>query len=97
VNLTKPAATELRAPGVRVNALLPGFVGTDLVTAAVPEFEAALGLPAGGFDGLIAKKQGRYGTPEEIAEAAVFFHSDRSGFSIGSALVLDGGLDASLI
>lgn len=97
VNLTKTAATELRAQNVRVNALLPGFVGTDLVSAAKPGFEEALGLPAGGFDELIAAKQGRYGTPEEVAEAALFFASDRSGFCTGSGLVLDGGLDASLI
>lgn len=97
VNLTKTAATELRADGVRVNALLPGFVGTDLVTAVGPEFEKVLGLPAGGFDGLIEQKQGRYGTPNEVAEAAVFFASERSPFCTGSSLVLDGGLDASLL
>jgi NAD(P)-dependent dehydrogenase (short-subunit alcohol dehydrogenase family) len=97
VNLTKTAATELRPLNVRVNALLPGFVGTDLVTAARPGFEELLGLPAGGFDGLIEQKQGRYGTPEEVADAALFFASDRSGFCTGSGLVLDGGLDASLL
>jgi NAD(P)-dependent dehydrogenase (short-subunit alcohol dehydrogenase family) len=97
VNLTKTAATELRPYGVRVNALLPGFVGTDLVTAAAPRFEEILGLPAGGFDGLIAQKQGRYGTPGEVAEAALFFASSRSSFCTGSELILDGGLDASLL
>ena len=97
VNLTKTAATELRPYGVRVNALLPGFVGTDLVTAAAPGFEEILGLPAGGFDGLIAQKQGRYGTPGEVAEAALFFASSRSSFCTGSELILDGGLDASLL
>ncbi|ALE78792.1 oxidoreductase [Pseudonocardia sp. AL041005-10] len=97
VNLTRTAATELRPYGVRVNALLPGFVDTDLVTSARSGFEAALGLPAGGFDGLIEQKQGGYGTPDDVAEAALFFASDRSRFCTGSGLVLDGGLDASLL
>jgi NAD(P)-dependent dehydrogenase (short-subunit alcohol dehydrogenase family) len=96
VNLTKTAAAELRPFGVRVNALLPGFIRTDLVTDAVPSFEGLLDLPAGGFDGLIAQKQGRLGTAAEVAEAALYFASERSAFCTGSGLVLDGGLDASL-
>ena len=97
VNLSKTAATELRPHGVRVNAVMPGFIDTDLVTSAAGRFEEILGLPAGGFDGLIAQKQGRYGTTQEVAEAALFFACDRSGFCTGSGLVLDGGLDASLL
>lgn len=97
VNLTKTAASELRADGVRVNVVLPGFVATDLVTTAGPEFERILGLPTGGFDGLIEHEQGRYGTPDEVAEAALFFATERSSFCTGSSLVLDGGLDASLL
>ncbi|ROZ86542.1 SDR family NAD(P)-dependent oxidoreductase [Gordonia sp. OPL2] len=96
VNLTKTAAIELRAHGVRVNAVLPGFVATQLVTDQVQGFEAALGLPAGGFDGLIEQKQGRYGTVEEIAKSVLFLSGDDSSFCSGSGLVLDGGLDAGL-
>lgn len=97
VNLTKTAATEFRPYGVRVNAVLPGFVGTDLVDNAKPHFEAILGLPAGGFDGLITQKQGRYGTTAEVVEAVLYFASDRSSFCTGSELILDGGMDASLL
>jgi len=97
VNLTKTAATEFRPQGVRVNAVLPGFVGTDLVDNAKPHFEAILGLPAGGFDELITQKQGRYGTTAEVVEAVLYFASDRSSFCTGSELILDGGLDASLL
>ncbi|HEY4864750.1 MAG TPA: SDR family oxidoreductase [Candidatus Dormibacteraeota bacterium] len=46
---------------------------------------------------MIAQKQGRYGTPEEVARLAVFLASDRSRFSTGSAFVLDGGARASLL
>ncbi len=96
-NLTETAAVEFRDHGVRVNAVLPGFIDTELVTAARPDFEAALGLEPGGFDELIAAKQGRYGTPEEVAAAVAFFASDQSTWCTGSSLVLDGGLVGSLI
>lgn len=97
VNLTKTAAVELRDHGVRVNAVLPGFVETELVTEQVGNFEAALGLPAGGFNELIAMKQGRWGTVQEVADAVAFLASDAAGFCSGSGLVLDGGLEAALI
>ena len=96
VNLTKTAATELRAHGVRVNAVLPGFVGTALVTENVEAFETALGLPAGGFDALIQQKQGRWGTEDDVARAVLFLASEDSSFCTGTGLVLDGGLDAGL-
>lgn len=97
LNLTKTAAIEFRDHGVRVNALLPGFVRSDIVNTAEPIFEHILGLSAGGFDSLITQKQGRFSTATEVAEAALFFASDRSSFCTGSGLVLDGGLDASLL
>ena len=96
VNLTKTAAVELGQLGVRVNCVLPGFVGTDLVNDRAPEFEAALGLPAGGFAEFIAQKQGRYGTVDEVAQAVCFLASEESSFCSGSGLALDGGLTAGL-
>lgn len=96
VNLTRTVAVELRDHGVRVNAVLPGFVATHLVTDQTAAFEQALGMPAGGFDALIAQKQGRYGTVDEVAKAVLFLASDDSSFCTGSGLVLDGGFDASL-
>lgn len=96
VNLTKTAATELRAHGVRVNAVLPGFAATSLVTDQVDAFETALGLPPGGFTALIEQKQSRFGTVEEIARSVLFLAGDQSSFCSGSGLVLDGGLDAGL-
>ncbi|MCF8571054.1 glucose 1-dehydrogenase [Gordonia sp. HY002] len=96
VNLTKTAAVELRDHGVRVNAVVPGFVETELVTSQVQVFEQALGLPGGGFRGLIEQKQGRFGTVSEVADAVMFLAGDESTFCSGSSLVLDGGLDAGL-
>lgn len=95
MSLTQTAAVELRGHGVRVNAILPGFIDTDMVKAHKREFEQLLNLPD--FDAVIARKQGRYGSLEEVARLAVFLASERSRFSTGSAFVLDGGARASVL
>ena len=97
MSLTQTAAVELRSQGVRVNAVLPGFIETDMVTSVKADFERYLGFPEGQFDQVIAMKQGRYGTVEEVAKMAVFLASDRASFSNGSPFVLDGGCRASLL
>jgi NAD(P)-dependent dehydrogenase (short-subunit alcohol dehydrogenase family) len=94
VSLTKTAALELRSAGVRVNAICPGWVGTDMVNDHKAEFEQVLGIS---FDDYISHVQGRLGEPDEIAALAVFLASDRSGFSSGTAYVVDGGATASLV
>ncbi|MHB8691276.1 MAG: SDR family NAD(P)-dependent oxidoreductase [Solirubrobacteraceae bacterium] len=94
VSLTKTAALELRAFGVRANAICPGWVSTDMVTSNKAEFESVLGIS---FDDYIAHIQGRLGEPDEIAGLAVFLASERSRFCSGSAYVVDGGATASLL
>jgi len=95
VSLTQTAAVELRAHKVRVNAILPGFIDTELVKSHIPEFEEQLKLPD--FGAVVAQRQGRYGTVEEVAHLAVFLASERSSFSNGSGFVLDGGVSSSLL
>lgn len=97
MSLTQTAAVELRDHGVRVNAVLPGFIETELVTSSKQDFERLLELETGGFDAVIEQKQGRYGTPEEVAALVAFLASERSRFSTGSGFVLDGGARASLL
>jgi NAD(P)-dependent dehydrogenase (short-subunit alcohol dehydrogenase family) len=94
VSLTKTAALELRAQGIRVNAICPGWVGTDMVLDRKDELEGVLGVD---FGEVIEHTQGRLGEPEEIAGLALFLASDRSRFSSGTAYVVDGGATASLV
>lgn len=95
-SLTASAAGGLRDHGVRVNALLPGFVDTPLVAPEIPIWEAANGMPAGGFAAAIERKQGRLLQTEDIASAAVFLASEQSTRMTGAALVIDGGFTSQL-
>ena len=94
IQLTRTAAVELRQAGIRVNAVCPGFVGTAMVDRLIPTVEAAVGVP---FDDLVALKQGRLGTAEEVAEMVAFLASDEASWATGSHYLLDGGLSASLL
>ncbi|WLP91714.1 glucose 1-dehydrogenase [Gordonia sp. NB41Y] len=94
IQLTRVAAVEMRPAGVRVNAVCPGFADTSMVERLVPDFEAATQVP---FGDLVAAKQGRLGTPQDIAEVCAFLASDRASWITGSHYILDGGLTASLV
>ncbi len=87
-SLARTLSGELIAKGVRVNALSPGPISTPIYSK--------LGLPPEALqqmsDAILAQlPAGRFGTPLEIAKAAVFLASDESTYSVGSELVLDGG------
>jgi NAD(P)-dependent dehydrogenase (short-subunit alcohol dehydrogenase family) len=94
IQLTRVAAIELRDAGIRVNAVCPSFVDTQMVERLVAPFEAAMPMT---FDAAVALKQGRLGTAEEVAEMVAFLVSDDASFTTGSEYVLDGGLTASLL
>ncbi|MGH9010916.1 MAG: SDR family NAD(P)-dependent oxidoreductase [Acidimicrobiia bacterium] len=94
VQLTRVAATELKPTGIRVNAVCPTFVGTAMVERLAPIVTELVGVP---FDDLVAIKQGRLGTPEEVAEMVAFLASDESSWCTGGAYVLDSGLQAGLL
>lgn len=95
ISLTQTTAIEMRAHGVRVNAVLPGFIGTELVTERAHLFEQGLGIED--FGAVIDMKQGRMGEVGDVAPLVTFLASDRSRFSTASAFVVDGGLTASLV
>lgn len=94
IRLTQTAATELRDAGIRVNAICPSFIATEMVERLVQPFEAATGAE---FGALTAQAQGRLGTPEEVAETAAFLASDDARWVTGSFYILDNALTASVL
>jgi NAD(P)-dependent dehydrogenase (short-subunit alcohol dehydrogenase family) len=94
VSLSKTAAIEMRDAGVRVNAVCPGWVNTEMVSTNRDALEALLPVT---FDEYIAHVQGRLGEPEDVAGVVLFLASDRSRFSSGSAYLVDGGALAHLV
>lgn len=85
IGLTKSAALETARSGIRVNVVCPAVVETPMADRAYdnPEMHKfVLGL----------HPIGRFGKPEEIAEAVIWMCSDRASFMTGQSLVLDGGL-----
>jgi 3-oxoacyl-[acyl-carrier protein] reductase len=83
IGLTKSLARETAGRGVRVNAIAPGFISSDM-TRALPEAAKEKMLET------IPLK--REGTPEDIAEAALFLASGASSYITGQALAVDGGM-----
>lgn len=81
ISLTKAAAKELAPSNIRVNAVAPGMVDTDLFRnageEAVVRFSASIGM-------------GRVGTPEEVADVCVFLASDLSRYVTGQIIGIDG-------
>src|SRR5881396_358617 len=86
--LTKSAALEAAAFGVRVNAVAPGPVETEMLNRFTGTPERKAGLIAG-----VPLK--RSGTPEEIAQTIVFITSDKASFITGHIIAVDGGKLAS--
>lgn len=83
VGLTKSAARELAGRGVRVNAVAPGFIETDM-TAALSDAAREAAVSA------IAMR--RLGRPEDVASAVAFLASDDSAYITGQVIAVDGGM-----
>ena len=88
IGLTKSAALEFGKQGIRVNAILPAVIETDMFqrfAGEKPEFRAQM---------TAMHPIGRIGKPEEIADAAIWLSSSKSSFVTGHSLLVDGGFTA---
>ena len=83
IGLTKALARELGARGVRVNAIAPGYITTELTDVLTEE---QTGLILGNTP------LGRLGSPEDVAASVRFLCSDEAAFITGEVLLVDGGL-----
>ena len=94
LHLTKCAATDLAKFGIRVNAVQPGFINTNIFTASL-EMPAELEQTAKAMIKQMssnAQPVARSGMPDDIANAVAFLCSDAASFMTGTSLIVDGGI-----
>ncbi len=83
IGMTKTWARELGKYKIRVNAVAPGFIGTEILTS----------MPAKVLENMVSHTPlGRIGDPKDIAEAYVWLASDAASYVTGAVLSVDGGL-----
>lgn len=83
IGFTRAAAKELAPQKIRVNAIAPGFIDTDMARQVSPEWFAKR---------VESIRLGRIGVPDDIARVAVFLASDDSSYMTGQILGVDGGM-----
>ena len=94
LHLTKVAATDLAQYGIRVNAICPGFINTNIFTSSleVPDENKDMAKAIIADMSEAAQPVARGGQPEDIANAVAYLASEESSFMTGTHMLVDGGL-----
>lgn len=94
LHLTKCAATDLAQHGIRVNAVQPGFINTNIFTSSLELTGEVKTMAKAAIAQMSSNAQpvARGGQPRDIADAVAFLASDAAGFMTGTSLLVDGGL-----
>ncbi len=88
VSLCRTAANDHASDGIRINCILPGATETPLLDRSFARFDD----PTPYIERSLSRHPlGRFGRPEEVADAALFLASDESSFTTGTELRVDGG------
>ena len=83
IGFTKATAREVASRNITVNAVAPGYITTSMVEHMPPDLQKNI---------LERIPMGRFGTPEDVAEAVVFLCTEAAGYITGQAISIDGGL-----
>jgi NAD(P)-dependent dehydrogenase (short-subunit alcohol dehydrogenase family) len=89
LSMSRELGVQFARQGVRVNALCPGPVNTPLLRELFAKDEERAARR------LVHVPMGRFGEPEEMANAVLFLASDESSFMTGQSLIIDGGITAA--
>lgn len=94
LHLTRMAAADLAQFGIRVNAIQPGFINTDIFTSSleIPDEQKIMAKGVIAQMSSNAQPVKRGGQPRDIAEACAYLASDAASFVTGTSLLVDGGL-----